>query len=58
MQQNKNKGKDAGRTDGSFASKNVKHDPQGESSRTRNAPGPSGDGERHTTPGKKQPHGG
>jgi len=58
MQQNKNKGKDAGSTDGSFSSKNVNHDPRGESSRTRNAPGLSSDGERHTTTGKKPPHGG
>ena len=55
MQQNKNKGKDADRTDGHFSSKNVKHDPQSESSRTRNAPGPAGDVERHTTIGKKPP---
>jgi len=58
MQQNKNKGKDAKTTDGSFSSKNIKHDPQSESSRTRNAPGTSSDGERHTTTGKKPPHSG
>ena len=56
MQQHKNKGKDAKSTDGSFSSKNIKHDPQGESGRTRNAPGSSSDGERHTTTGKKPPH--
>ena len=56
MQQNK--GKDAKNTDGSFASKNVKHDPQSESSRTRNAPGSSGDGQRHTVTGKKPSRGG
>ena len=56
MQQHKNKGKDAKNTDGSFSSKNIKHDPQSESSRTRNAPGPSGDGERHTASGKKRSH--
>ena len=48
MQQNKNKGKDAKKADGSFSSKNVKHNPQDESSRAKTAPGSSSDGQRHT----------
>jgi len=32
----------------SFPSKNIKHNPQDESSRAKSAPGSSSDGERHT----------
>ena len=48
MQQNKNKGKDAKKQDGAFHSKNVKHNPQDESSRTKAALNSSSDGQRHT----------
>jgi len=48
MAKNKRDAKKPKKSGNAFPSKNIKHNPQDESSRAKSAPGSSSDGERHT----------